>query len=304
MNAPGKLISFIVWTIVNGNCAVSAEANCGRLEERLLFTKNPSTEPTEYPWIGLLVQREGKLWSIRFKRASFYLYSDLNQKFESAECNVAIVGESDVLTTASCVRRLNNRPELVAVRLGIWDEKDEPGQQYICNDRGFCVPGPVQYLVDAITMHPLADKDTGTNDIAILRLSQRINMTAYIQPVCLLPTLEPASWTSVDFHYGGFHQSDIKKGKGSAIAISRQYCKYETGTPPPENQFCGYPPFRDAFFKGAAMMGINVEDDVPRSFYLVGLLVRYVDVGSFMIVFQDIKPVRHWIIDNIKSTSS
>ncbi|XP_017864950.1 PREDICTED: transmembrane protease serine 9 isoform X2 [Drosophila arizonae] len=288
MNAPGKLISFIVWAIVNGNCAVSAEANCGRLEERLLFRKDLFTEPAEYPWIGLLVQRR-----------------DLDQKFESAECNVAIVGESHVLTTASCVRRFNNRPELVAVRLGIWDGENEPGQQYICNDRGFCVPGPVQYLVDAITMHPLADKDTGNNDIAILRLSQRINMTAYIQPVCLQPTLEPASWTSMDFHYGGFHEYDIKKGKGSVIAISRQYCNNETGTPPPENQFCGYPEFRVAFYKGAPMMGINVEHDVPSRFYLVGLLAKNVDAGqTLMTVFQDIRPVRHWILDNINSSSS
>lgn len=203
------------------------------------------------------------------------------------------------------MRRFDNRPELVAVRLGIWDETNEPGQQYICGDRGFCVPGPVQYLVDAITMHPLADKDTGNNDIAILRLSQRINMTAYIQPVCLVPALEPASWTSRDFHYGGFHEFDIKKGKASVIAISRQYCSNETGTQPPENQFCGYPEFRVTFYKGAPMVGINVVDDVPHSFYLVGLLAKNVDAGQMlMIVFQDLKPVRQWIRDNIDSTSS
>ncbi|XP_023172687.2 phenoloxidase-activating factor 3 isoform X1 [Drosophila hydei] len=285
MSALGNLIIMLILSVLNGNCAAEAETNCGKLEERLLYRKDIVTEPAEYPWIGLLFQRKG-------------------QKFRNAGCNVVIVGESHVLTTASCVQGLNTQPGSIAVRLGIWDETHQPGEPYICNDKGFCVPGPVQYLVDAITVHPLADKDTGINDIAILQLSQRINMTTYIQPVCLQPTLEPASWTSMDFHYGGFEEADVRKVKDMAITISRQVCTTETATPPPDNQFCGLPRIRASTYKGAPLMGINVENDVPRSFYLVGILVRTKDVGQVFLFFQDIKPLRRWIMDNTHSASS
>lgn len=36
------------------------ELQCGRLEERLLFNTDTSTEPTEYSWMGILFQQNGK----------------------------------------------------------------------------------------------------------------------------------------------------------------------------------------------------------------------------------------------------
>ncbi|EDW67677.1 CLIP domain-containing serine protease B9 [Drosophila virilis] len=281
MKILGKLVVVLVGTLLSATA--SAELNCGNLEERLLFSKDKSTQPAEYPWMGVLFQRKG-------------------QSFENAGCNVVIVGESHVLTTASCVRDHYDHPEMIAVRLGIWNEKDEPDEKLVCNERGFCVPGPVQQPVAAITMHPQADKVTGDIDLAILRLSDRIKMTAHVQPLCLQPISEPASWINRYFHYGGFENSNYRKGKGLAMAISKNRCSRLSGkSSPSQNQFCAFPVERTVFYRGSAFMGMNIEKDVPRSFYLVGLLVKVVSEGGPTVFFiQDIKPWRRWIMENTR----
>lgn len=57
------MTSFELETIL---CAVfnfqaKEQLNCGALEERLLFSTDTSTEPAEYPWMGILYQVKGKL---------------------------------------------------------------------------------------------------------------------------------------------------------------------------------------------------------------------------------------------------
>ncbi|KAH8417744.1 hypothetical protein KR222_005285, partial [Zaprionus bogoriensis] len=257
---------------------------CGSLEERLLFSTDTSTEPAEYPWMGILFEAKGN-------------------SFENTRCSVVIVGDSHVLTTASCVRRFNSRPELAAVRLGIWNETHTLDEEYICNVKGFCVPGPVQHAVAAIIVHPQADKDTGDNDLAILRLSRPIKWTTYMQPLCLQPMAEPTSWIGRNFHFTGFDHSSYLKGKGQALTVSRQYCNTLSGTtkPRPENQFCGYPVKRTRFYEGASLLGLNIERDVPRSFYLVGILAKVINnAQTTVLVFQDVRPWRSWLLENTR----
>lgn len=219
---------------------------------------------------------------------------------------MVIVGSAHVLTTASCVRRFNSRADLAAVRLGIWNETHTLDEEYICNAKGFCVPGPVQYAIAEIIVHPHADKDTGDNDLAILRLTQSIQWTKYMQPLCLEALSEPASWIGRSFHFTGFDHSSYLKGKGQALSISRQHCNTLSGTakPRPENQFCTYPVKRTKFYEGAALMELNIEKDVPRSFYLVGILVKVVTYGqTTVLVFQDVRPSRSWLIGKTSSAS-
>ncbi|KAH8310707.1 hypothetical protein KR044_002648, partial [Drosophila immigrans] len=258
------------------------EFKCGNMEERLLFTTDVATEPAEQPWIGILFQLKGAT-------------------FENTRCSVVIVSETHVLTTASCVRRFNDRPETAAVRLGIWNETHSPNEEYICNDKGFCVPGPVQHSVAQIKVLPQADKDTGDNDLALLKLTERIKWTHYKQPLCLQPNAEPKSMIGRNYHFGGFEHSNYIKGKGLTFTISRQYCTKLTSasSPRPENQFCGYPVKRTKFYEGAALLGMNVVNGVPRSFYLAGLLSEVVIVGQTTVhAFQDLRPWRSWLLEN------
>lgn len=41
------------------NFQAKEQLNCGALEERLLFSTDTSTEPAEYPWMGILYQVKG-----------------------------------------------------------------------------------------------------------------------------------------------------------------------------------------------------------------------------------------------------
>ncbi|XP_062125398.1 uncharacterized protein LOC133838341 [Drosophila sulfurigaster albostrigata] len=284
--AMGKLVVVVVVVVFIGallSVAAGQEFKCGNLEERLLFQKDEeSTEPAENPWMGILYQLKGHL-------------------FENTRCSVVIVSETHVLTTAKCVRRFNDRPELAAVRLGIWNETHTVGEEYICNVKGFCVPGPVQHSVSAIKVLPQADKDTGDNDLALLKLTDRIKYTAYKQPLCLQPNVELKSMIGHNFHFTGFEHSHYSKGKGTAYTLSREYCTElsKASSPRPENQFCGYPTKRTKFYEGAAMMGMNVVNGVPRSYYLAGLLSEVVVQGSTTVFgFQDVRPWRSWLIEN------
>lgn len=216
----------------------------------------------------------------------------------NTRCNVVIVGAAHVLTTATCVRRFNSRPELATVRLGIWNESHPLDEEYVCNNKGFCVPGPVQYTVAEIIVHPQADKDTGDSDLAILRLTQPIKWTTYLQPLCLESSFEPDSWIGRSFHFSGFEHSGYLKGKGQAFSVSRQHCITLTGSskPHPENQFCAYPVKRTKFYEGAALMELNIERDVPRSFYLAAILVKVINNGQTTVMFfQDVRPWRSWL---------
>lgn len=220
---------------------------------------------------------------------------------------MVIVGAAHVLTTATCVRRFNSRPELAAVRLGIWNETHPLDEEYICNNKGFCVPGPVQYAVAEIIVHPYADKDTGDNDLTILRLIQPIKFSTYVQPLCLESLSEPDSWIGRSFHFSGFEHSGYLKGKGQALSVSRQHCNILSGTtkPRPENQFCAYPVKRTKFYEGAALVELNIERDVPRSFYLVGILVKVVTNGqTTVMVFQDVRPWRSWLMQKTRMAKS
>lgn len=288
------------------------QLNCGALEERLLFSTDTSTEPAEYPWIGILYQVKGKLVQLvkysfrKSERSQIFLLQSIDNSFENTRCSVVIVGSAHVLTTATCVRRFNSRADLAVVRLGIWNETHTLDEEYICNAKGFCVPGPVQYAVAEIIVHPHADKDTGDNDLAILRLTQSIQWTTYMQPLCLEGLSEPASWIGRSFHFSGFDHSNYLKGKGQALSTSRQYCNRLSGTtkPRPENQFCVYPVKQTRFYEGSALMELNIEKDVPRSFYLVGILVKVVKNGqTTVLVFQDVRPWRSWLKEKTTSAS-
>ncbi|KAM8706200.1 hypothetical protein ACLKA7_010477 [Drosophila subpalustris] len=276
MRSLGKLVLLLLATLLSATAG--EEQQCGNLDERLLFSRDTSTEPAEYPWMGILFHLRGA-------------------SFENTGCSVVILAEFHVLTTASCVRRFNNRTETAAVRLGIWNETHTPDEEYICNAKGFCVPGPVQHSVAEIKVHPQADKDTGDNDLAILRLTERIKWTTYKRPLCLEPISPLKSLIGRNFHFGGFEQSNFIKGKGLTYTLSREYCTKisEASSARPENQFCAYPVKRTKFYEGAALMGINIVNEVPKSFYLVGLLSEVVVVRQTTVFgFQDVAP---WRID-------
>ncbi|XP_016983760.1 phenoloxidase-activating factor 3 [Drosophila rhopaloa] len=280
----GKLVLLLIVAWLGASAV--AEFQCGRLEERYLYTILERTEPSENPWIGILLAGRDK-------------------RYDNTACSVVIINELHVLTTATCVKRFKNRSgdtDAVAM-LGVWDESSSPDDELVCNERDFCVPGPVLYNVIDIKVHPQSDRDTGDNDLAILRLEKPIKWTKWIQPICLQGSSEPETLTNRNLHYSGFNHFSTYKGKGLAMTVSTPKCKRLTSSSVffPENQLCGYPVKRTKFYPGSALMDIDVQGDKPHSFYLVALLVRNVDAGGATTqVYQNVRNARSWIADNSK----
>ncbi|XP_017074628.1 melanization protease 1 [Drosophila eugracilis] len=263
-----------------------AESQCGRLEEKLLYTTQESTEPSENPWIGILLEEQGP-------------------RYQNLRCSVVIINELHVLTTATCVKRFKNRSgdtKAVAM-LGVWNEDDSPDEELACNEKDFCVPGPKLYKVVEIKVHPQSDRDTGDNDLAILRLEKTVEWSAWIQPICLQGSSEPETLTNRNLHYSGFNNDGTNKGKGLSMTVSTRKCKQLTSSSVffPVNQLCGYPVKRTKFYPGSALMDIDVRSDKPHNFYLVAILVRNVDAGQATTqVYQNVRRARSWIMENVK----
>ncbi|XP_017048785.1 serine protease easter [Drosophila ficusphila] len=280
----GKLAQLLIVACLGA--LATAEIQCGRLEERLLYTTLEKTEPSENPWIGILFSSQGN-------------------GLENTRCSVVIINELHVLTTATCVKRFKTRSgdtKAVAM-LGVWDETASPDEELFCNEKDFCVPGPVLYQVVEIKVHPQSDKDTGDNDLAILRLEKPIEWTEWIQPICMEGASEPESLTNRNLHFSGFNNGDYNKGKGLSMTVSTAKCKQLTSSSVffPENQLCGYPVKRTKFYPGTALMDIDVRGEKPHSFYLVAILVRSVDAGQATTqVYQNVRRARSWITENAK----
>ncbi|KAH8247055.1 hypothetical protein KR032_008231, partial [Drosophila birchii] len=261
-------------------------SQCGRLDEKLMYTSNIKTEPSEMPWVGLLTEDKG-------------------EHYEKAGCSVVIINELHVLTTASCVKRFKTRSgnTNAVVLLGIWNLNVDVGDDLDCNSLGFCTPGPLPRSVDRITVHPNSDKDTGDHNLAVLRLSEPVKLSNWIQPICMQGSSEPESLINRNLHYAGFNNDDNYKGKGLAMTVSRRKCKSLISPTesilPPEYQLCGFPVKRTKYYPGAPLMEVDVQRDVPHSFYLVALLVRTVDSGDATTqIYQDVRQARSWIMEN------
>ncbi|EDV90635.1 CLIP domain-containing serine protease B9 [Drosophila grimshawi] len=283
MNTKGKLVLLLLSTMLSVNTNASATTKCGSFQEYLLYSTDTEAKPTEYTWMGVLYELE-------------------DSSLTNTNCSVIIVSESHVLATGSCVRE--KRPESLTVRLGMWDERHKPGNEVVCDLDGYCVSRPVDYQVKGILVHPQADAKTGDYDLAILELKERINWTQYIQPLCVNPNSEPESLISRIYHYSGFDNSDYIKGKGLTETLSNAYCKVigKLSALPSAHQFCTYPDKQTHFYNGAALMGINVEKDVPRNFYLIGILLKFYENDErSLLFFHDIRPVRDWIISNTRT---
>ncbi|KAH8265259.1 hypothetical protein KR038_002496, partial [Drosophila bunnanda] len=280
-----KILNSHIYVLFALAALALAGPQCGRLEEKLMYTTAIKTEPSEMPWIGLLTEDKGG-------------------HYERASCSVVIVNELHVLTTATCMKRFKTRSgnTNAVVLLGMHDSNATPGDELDCNSLGFCTPRPVPRHVNRITVHPNSDKDTGDFNLAVLRLSEPVKWNNWIQPICMQGGAEPESLINRNLHYAGFNPSDSRKGKGLAMTVSRQKCKsLISGTEsilPPEYQLCGFPVKRTKYFPGAPLMDVDVQRDVPHSFYLVALLVRTVDSGDATTqIYQDVRQARSWIME-------
>ncbi|XP_042871424.1 uncharacterized protein LOC122252818 [Penaeus japonicus] len=95
---------------------------------------------------------------------------EVNGRFH---CGGSVIGEYWVLTAAHCVKSYENTPQAIKLFIGDWD-------------LGTVNDGPsITASVARVNVHPDYSKPALQNDIAVLRLSSRLNYNERIRPICL-----------------------------------------------------------------------------------------------------------------------
>lgn len=128
-----------------------------------------NTKIDEFPWLALLK------------------YAKPNNVF-GFHCGGVLINDRYVLTASHCVngRDIPTTWELAEVRLGEWDTSTAQDCEGLGVDAD-CSPDPIDVVIERKIPHPQYDPESleQYNDIALLRLQQRIDYSDFIKPICL-----------------------------------------------------------------------------------------------------------------------
>ncbi|XP_017145387.1 CLIP domain-containing serine protease 14D-like isoform X1 [Drosophila miranda] len=273
---PGSRVFVFVNSIVLSVLAIAVvceEEACGRLDERQLYTNKVYAEQDEQPWLGRLV------------------YKNSSEAF-IFHCVAVLLNARHALTPASCFYR-NKKPHTPYAVL--FDTSDCESSTHI-----------KMFSIEKFIVHPDYNINTLGDDLAAIRLDRDVPFSIFAQPICMPQPWEgPTTFVATNVDLIGYDGQDGKKMHSRRIKTyanirDKQFCKksYELIT---EHQMCGHVEGADLQY-GSALVGVRVENGVPKNYYLIGNLIgRFESYLEAPYLFMFIAPYSDWILDNIQA---
>ncbi|KFB37025.1 hypothetical protein ZHAS_00004219 [Anopheles sinensis] len=247
-----------------------------------------------YPWIGLL---EYAVERTREKRTL---------------CHCILISEWYVLTAAHCVAGVSDKHKLLAVRLGDYDLGSQPDCVEI-DEKKRCAPPAKLLPVGKITMHKQYDKATYSNDIALIRLRSKADVTQdNIKPICLpvLATLReniPNAYVQVGWSRNSFTLQRTAPTRQNGAKCRQQYAAQKIVISSDDRHICTFQKYDPAgpcnFTASAAPLQVIQKIEGSDRYVLHGLL----SFGSskcfsdYPDVYTSINGYMDWILDSLET---
>lgn len=121
-----------------------------------------------------------------FKGQFPYMVSLINRQNDFSICGGAIINNFYVLSSGYCAESYESYPELLAVYLGAWSFDDK-----------------VLSEVNEVKLHPQYNASTKGNDIALIRMKNKIIFTDFLKPIAL-PTADFPNENGIKVFVSGF----------------------------------------------------------------------------------------------------
>lgn len=139
----------------------------------------------------------------------------LKESSKTLLCGGAIIGDGVVLTTASCVQ--NVAVNDLRVKAGEWElgSTTEPLNFQLASAKN-------------VAVHPKYDASTGSNDMAVIHLTERLQFASHIQPICISDKDPSPSETCITTGWGkqalSIHEEGAIMHVTKTSAVARSDC--------------------------------------------------------------------------------
>ncbi|XP_016971539.1 phenoloxidase-activating factor 1-like isoform X1 [Drosophila rhopaloa] len=296
----GIPVLYLIFAVLTTLLSQIQGQSCGDLQESQLTNLKEITEPDEFPWIGRVGYGESRNSSAKFL------------------CLAVLIKPQYAILPATCLEL----DDPLFILFGDWRSNrnfDEEDCLHDSDSLENCAPPPIAIDIDELVVHPgyigLAKREYLENDIALAKLVRIVEFSNNVAPLCL-PTIneDKNSHIAQKLEMVGFlHWTKISsnlrpeeefRSKVEVNTISQEYCSsLQFRLTLNENHLCATAAREKQQFFGSPLMGVEVVNEKPHNFFLVGLPTFSIVPGSrkdtVLFVFTRVFPYIGWILRNI-----